>query len=245
MNINKLKKESGFTIIEMMVAISIFLVVILYGMQGLLNANVVHKKAQDMRSILDSLTFSLDDMSKNIRTGYNYHCNTSVFDSNLDIDTPLSCEDGYGISFEEANGNPGFIDDQWTYFVSADGKLFKSTGGTCIEGCAFQLTPDEVILNTSSGFDIIGAESPLAGDTQQPLVIIRLSGEIEGKNNTTTPFSIETAVSQRLIDIASQVNIDVVPAESEPLELSGAEAQELEVAQSAEAEAQSAEAAPN
>jgi len=197
----KLKKQSGFTIIEMMIAITLFIVIIVYGMQSLLNANLVHKKTQDMRSILDNLSFTLDDMSKNIRIGYNYHCiDDNNFDS-LTLSISKSCKDGIGLAFESSNGSSIDAEDQWVYFIS-DNKIWKSTlGPYCGESCAIQLTPDEVKIDDQvSGFSVLGAESPIEGDQQQPLVIIRLVGSIE-RNNSSTPFSIETAVSQRLIDV--------------------------------------------
>ena len=57
MLIKILEKEAGYTIIETMVAVSIFLIVIMYGMGALLNANLLHQKSQDLRSILDILSF--------------------------------------------------------------------------------------------------------------------------------------------------------------------------------------------
>ena len=47
-----------------MISISLFLVVVVFGMNALLNANVVHQKSQDMRSILDNLSFILEDMGE-------------------------------------------------------------------------------------------------------------------------------------------------------------------------------------
>ena len=35
------------------------------GMDSLLNANLVHRKSEDMRSIMDSLSFIMEDMSRN------------------------------------------------------------------------------------------------------------------------------------------------------------------------------------
>src|SRR3989338_2009574 len=77
MKIVKLKIKNlnaGYTIIEMMVAISVFLVVVMSVMNALLNANVIHNKSEDMRSVLDNLSFIMEDMSRNLRTGSNYRC---------------------------------------------------------------------------------------------------------------------------------------------------------------------------
>ena len=190
---------AGFTIIEMMIAIAIFLVVVIFGMQSLLNASFMQKKTQSMRSLYDSLTFALDDMSKNIRVGSEYHCIKEYSDFNdITSESTKSCDDGIGISFESSTGTAGDGTDQWVYFISGN-KLYKSTGPSYsgVDSYAIQMTPDDVVLDEqASGFSVLGAEAPADGDKQQPLVIIRLVGKM--KNDIS--FSVETAASQRLID---------------------------------------------
>lgn len=179
--------------IETMIAVSLFLVVVITGMGALLNANLLHHKSQDMSSIIDNLSFILEDMSRNLRTGYNYHC---IDDGNVSDFSPHSCSNGGGISFESATGDPVNNNDQWVYGIYPDGSIQKSVDG----GTMFViLTPPEIKINTiSSSFSVLGAEPP--PDTRQPFVIIRLVGSITFKN-VVTPFSIQTSVSQRLIDI--------------------------------------------
>jgi len=201
MNIRKLKiknLQQGYTIIETMIAVSVFLVVITMGMSSLLNANLVHQKSEDMRSILDSLSFVMEDMSRNLRTGYGYQCFTSQALNSGTLGGPRSCADGYAVAFEAEGGNAGTYTDQWVYEFS-NGKIYRSTNGMT---STLELTPPEVVMDNASGVSVLGAESFASGNTQQPLIIIRLVGTITipGKN-VVTPFSIETAVSQRNIDI--------------------------------------------
>ncbi|MEK7569584.1 MAG: prepilin-type N-terminal cleavage/methylation domain-containing protein [Patescibacteria group bacterium] len=212
------RKNFGFTIIETMIAISLFLVVVMAGMDALLNANVVHQKSQDMRSILDSLNFIMEDMGRNIRTGYNYHCYTGgasipVNPGDPDVQ-PLSCASGWGILFEPATGDSTTADgdpidytDQWVYYFGPDTGLpgspysiWKKTSAPYSSASFVKLNTDEVVLNSaSSGLSVLGAERPTT-NTQQPLVSIRLSGTITFKNQIT-PFSLQTTVSQRVIDV--------------------------------------------
>lgn len=201
----KIKKfrriNTGYTIIETMIAVSLFLVIIMTGMGALLNANLLHQKSQNMRSIMDNLSFIMEDMSRNLRTGYSYRCLTGN-DNLSDVSTPLSCTNGWGIAFESANGSPGNNNDQWVYYIDNTGKIFKSTQGPYIASNFIQLTPDEVVIDPLSHFSILGAESISSPqlDRQQPFVSIRLVGQITFKN-VVTPFSLQTSVSQRLIDI--------------------------------------------
>ena len=185
-----------------MVAISVFLVVIMYGMTALLNANLVHNKSQNMRSILDNLSFIMEDMSRNIRTGYNYYCITGN-DSLSNFTVPKSGQNCWGIAFESANGDIQNPNDQWVYAIDSLFHVRKATQAPYDLNnftSFLQLTPDEVKIDTTkSGFSVLGAPAPDA-DYQQPFVIIRLSGTITYKNITTT-FSLQTSVSQRVIDI--------------------------------------------
>ena len=182
-----------------MISVSLFLVIIMSGMGALLNANLLHQKSRDMRSIMDNLSFIMEDMSRNLRTGYGYRC--LIGNSFSNISTPSSCLDGQGIAFESAStladiSNPN---NQWVYSIS-EGKIFKSTTGA---QNFYQLTPEEIIVDPVSGFAVLGAESPLVSphNYQQPFVTIRLVGKIVLKNNVISPFSLQTSVSQRLIDI--------------------------------------------
>ncbi len=184
--------NGGYTLIETMIAVSLFLVIMMFGMGSLLGSSILHKKAQNMRAIMDNLSFIMEDISRNLRTGYIYHC---IDDGNLTNINPRDCAAslGAGISFKSSYGN------QMVYAVFPDGTLQKSTNGG-IAGSFIILTPPEIKIDPSSGFIVKGALPP-PGDTNQPLVIIRLSGTITSENNVVTPFSLETSVSQRLPDI--------------------------------------------
>src|SRR3989344_3551829 len=115
------KTKFGFTIIETMIAISLFLVVVMIGINSLLNASVIHQKSQDLRSIVDNLNFIMEDMSKNIRTGYNYYCITGG-DTLSNVATTKSGSSCWGIAFESATGSTSDANDQWAYYISG-GKI--------------------------------------------------------------------------------------------------------------------------
>ncbi|MEI6580965.1 MAG: prepilin-type N-terminal cleavage/methylation domain-containing protein [bacterium] len=203
-------KKDGFTIIETMITISIFLVVLMMGMSSLLNASSIFQKSKNQRSIMDNLSFIMEEMSRNIRTGYNFICvppgNTIIISN-----TPKSCPaGGWALVFESATGNPADtdgqnLDDQWVYSIEPVGSggfdIFKSTDGNSNRT---QLNPIEITLSSQSGFFVTGAEPPIGsppttGDLQQPLVTIRLVGQIKYKG-VAYPFSLQTTVSQRIID---------------------------------------------
>src|SRR3989344_6833233 len=105
MKITKLKIKNykeGYTIIETMISVSLFIIVILSGMGALLNANLIHQKSRDMRSILDNMSFIMEDVSRNLRIGSNYRCITispgDLGPSNIGI--TKSGQNCWGIAFE-------------------------------------------------------------------------------------------------------------------------------------------------
>lgn len=216
-NIFNKKNKAGFTLVETMISVSLFIIITTVGIGALLNANLLYNKSQDVRAIIDNLNFVMEDMSRNIRTGYNYHClslangNTDMPVSSNQLSEPIDCEGGgWGIAFESAYGDntendvpiPDIIDyeDQWVYRISDEGKIFKSTQGPYLDGQFTQLTSEEVYIDPFlSGFVVTGAEAP-PGDEQQPLVTIRLVGTITYRN-VVSPFSLQTTVSQRLLDL--------------------------------------------
>ncbi len=199
------KSQGGFTIIETMVATSLFLLVTTVGIGALLNANLIHQKSEDKRSILDNLSFVMEEMSRNIRTGYAYHCFTSgesiPSDASVVLSTPKSCARGWALSFEYVYGDYSELGDQWVYYISEEGKVFKATNQPYDASGFVQLTSDEIFVDPElSHFVVVGAESPLSSNYEQPMVTIRLVGTITYQG-VTTPFALQNTLSQRLLDI--------------------------------------------
>jgi len=188
MKIKDLKNNKGYTIIETMIAVSLFLVIVTIATGALLNANLVHQKSQNMRSIIDNLSFIMEDMSRNLRTGYAYNC------GDVNVENPTDCPSGGSILyFEEANGKKANSSDQWGYSIG-DGFIDKTTDG----GLSWMtLTPSEVYIDQGLSSFIVTGTKP--GDKYQPFVTIKLVGSITYKD-VVTPFSLQTSVSQRLID---------------------------------------------
>ena len=182
--------RGGYTIIETMIAISLFIIIVMMAMNSLLNANVVNNKSQKVRSIMDNLSFIMEDMSRNIRTGTTYVCIGQVPTPPLVAKSGLGCG---GIAFKPVSGG-----SMWVYYVWNNGQtngLYRQVDA----GAPVKLTPDDVNITSSSVFDILGAEPP--PDAQQPFVIIRLVGTVNSSPGVNSSFSLQTAVSERNIDI--------------------------------------------
>lgn len=69
--------KRGFTLIEIMVSVAIFSVVMVIALGALLSISAAERKAETLKSVMTNLNFALEGMSRTIRTGLNYHCDTS------------------------------------------------------------------------------------------------------------------------------------------------------------------------
>lgn len=193
------KTKNGYTIIETMIAISLFIIIVMAGMGALLNANLLSQKSKDMRSIIDNLSFIVEDMSRNLRTGYDYHCITEPTVPRVVVG-PQNCDfpGKGGISFKPQDFDSMTNNFPLVYYISSnlnDNRklsIFKIANG----GSDVQLTPDEVDIDPVSSFVVSGAG---LGDGKQPFVTIKIAGSITFKG-VTSPFSLQTSVSQRKLD---------------------------------------------
>jgi prepilin-type N-terminal cleavage/methylation domain-containing protein len=190
---NKKREDTGFTIIEMMISIGIFLIVVTVGMTALLNASAIHQKSQDTRSILDSLNFMMDDMSRNIRTGTAYVCTGG----NSSPDSP--CINGNNLYFTSSDGVSHYQYIITTASGSNNGgvqKIITDNPNSALDLNTPLTDSTKIIIGSGSGFTVTGLGS---ADDLQPFVTIRLVGSIIS-NGSTSSFSIQTSVSQRAAD---------------------------------------------
>ncbi len=216
---SKIKKnphQQGFTLIEAMVAIAIFTIVMVIGISSLLNVNSVNKKSQNLRSIIDNLNYTMEDMSRNFKLGSYYHCVTGtdpaiVFGQANDfLVTPNDCgttghtgamevalEPMSGIPFDQTTATAHAEDQVVYWFDPADNCTLKKS----IDGGAnfVAITSSDIHIDcTTSGFNVFNT---IPGTyAAAPRVTIRISGKVIYKN-VETPFSLQTTATQRNIDV--------------------------------------------
>lgn len=71
---NKSHYKKGFTLIEIIVSLSIFTIVAVIAVGALLKVVDANKKSQTLKTSINNINFVLDTMSREIRTGNNYYC---------------------------------------------------------------------------------------------------------------------------------------------------------------------------
>ncbi len=124
--------EGGFTLIEMMVAVTIFTVIMVMGIGALLNISLSDQKSRSQRAVNDSVSFIMEDIVRNIRIGNTYHClttTTNMASADGDLSSPLagpkSCSNNtstFAIGVERFGGehpdaSSNHLDDQLVYNI--------------------------------------------------------------------------------------------------------------------------------
>jgi len=192
--------QSGFTLIEVMVAVSIFAIIMTVGIGALLIINNTYRQSEVERQSVDSLTYVLETMSREIRTAQSWTttANGSSFEfvdqDNLDITYqtyPFLNNAGTGIEM----------------IVKAPLNNSNQNGTPAIPYGTYDLTPVNVTISDTSADGLVHAPGggltftieKGANGTGQSYVQINLGGIVTYGSRSAT-FSFQTGVSKRVLD---------------------------------------------
>ena len=171
----------GFTLIELMVAISIFIIVMTISMGAIIGVFDANRKSRSLKVVLNNLDLAVESMSKEMRFGKNYHCG-----SGGTITAPQNCPSGDTLMSFLSSDNI-----QVTYRLNNQ-SLEKQVGN----GNFIAVTAPEIVIDSLT-FYTLGAGT---GDSLHPKVIIQIKSHA-GAGKTQSSFILETMVSQRTLDI--------------------------------------------
>lgn len=199
--------KRGFTLIEMMVAVAIFAIVMMVGVGALLSLTAANRRAQAINSVMQNLNAALENMSRSIRVGTTYHCeSTSPLSSPFTppptppagtLATTQDCSAGGGwlLAVEPSGGDRTNANDQLVYRLNGTAlERSLDSGATWVA-----MTAPEVSID-SFQFYVVGSTRKASGDTVQPRVLISIKGSAAYPGGKTS-FSVQASVVQRLIDI--------------------------------------------
>lgn len=172
---NTTTQKRGFTLIEIIVATSIFTIVMLIAIGAVLSAVDANRKAQNTNVIVNNLNLAIESMVRDLRTGKNYgSCGSDC------------------VQFTDKDGRSV----QYSFSVTGGiGGVYKSiTGGgsTIGEG---RITSEEVDLENVS-FNIQGEGS---GDGPER-ILVQVKGSAGGTSKVSSEFNIQTLVTSRSLD---------------------------------------------
>lgn len=184
----KRKLVRGFTLVELIVAIGIFSIVMLIAVGALLSMINANRKAQALKLVMNNINFAMENMVKDIRVGTTYHADIT----SGSITSPQDGVNASSFAFEKSGGDPDTSNDQVAFRLSG-GSIERSNDGTA---SWTQITSSDVNIE-ELGFNVYGSDSL---DQKQPRVAIVLRGNFTLADGTEENFSIQTSMTQRLLD---------------------------------------------
>jgi prepilin-type N-terminal cleavage/methylation domain-containing protein len=193
--------QAGFTLIEMIVSLALFSVVVTVAVGALLMLVGANDELQGEQSIMTNLSFALDSMSREIRTGTEYYCvsrpnynaggSNGPFDAGNDLDAisvfpgGRDCPEGSdrtlrGVLFTEAGDSitSGVGEERILYFYDAAYSEFDGEAGMLFRRIGTE--PAQPILSLDvavmeADFFVSSAEPwDGGGDERQPTVTIQI-----------------------------------------------------------------------
>lgn len=200
----------GFTLVELLVTMAIFITIITIATGALFSAQAVNVRLEQTQVILDEANMAIETMVRDIRYGTTFYCDTTP--PGLPVPTTRrSCTQdsggGTALIFRPATmllNSLNQSEDRIAYYV-LDGVLYKKEYPSGGEARVFPMTSSSIDVNNLTFF-VTGAYPREAGegstDNDQPLVTIVLSGVTVPLRASTPPvfFSVQTSASSREID---------------------------------------------
>lgn len=188
------RSTAGFTIIEMLVAVSIFAIVMVVGVGTLIVVIRAGSAAQSTQTLTSNLSFVLDSMSRKLRTGYSYYCRSSNLEGGggmLQTGTRDCSTGATAIIFTdgETGGrtayrlNAGVIEQRIDESGNAGSWIVISSSEADIQDLTF------VVNHTNSN------------DNYQPQINILLHGVPTDVFASGSEFYIQTTVTSRSLDV--------------------------------------------
>lgn len=175
-------RSNGFTLVEIIVSVGIFALVMLLASGAYIMMIGLNRQAQGIATGIDNVSFALETMTRDIRTGVGYTCPGGSIDCDIDGSTDA-------FSFTNSKGEP-------VSYTLSGGALQED-----INGSQTLLTDPSVEL-TALTFYVRGTALASAGDLEQARVTVVVSGSVASsasKNPQT--FTVETGATLRGPDI--------------------------------------------
>lgn len=177
------KTQKGFTLTELLVAVSLFIIVVTISIGALLTIFDANKKSQSAKTVMDNLNLSIENMTRTVRFGRDYHCDSG---SGI-LTSPNNCPGG-GTRLAVS-----FAGDTVVYRLNGTAIQKSDDGGSTYTSITSTDTVIEYLL-----FYVFG--NP-ASDSVQPYVVAVVKGHVGERATVQTTFSIQTLMSQRTLDL--------------------------------------------
>ncbi len=193
--------KRGFSLVELMVSLSIFSIVMTLSVSTLLVLIDANAKAQALSSAMTNITFALDSMTRNLRTGSNFYC-TSAASINTTLPNLNSVQNCAG-------GNTAVV---FTPGLDSTARIAYRLNGTTIEqridrgsveGSWVPITSNQVpvgVTITTLRFVVEGVADTGSNNAEQPRASFLVRGYAQNGLSANTQFEIQSRITQRILD---------------------------------------------
>jgi len=183
MFIQKKEKKNGFTLLEMIVSISLFTIVTTIAFSALFSIIDANDKAKTIKLVVNNLSMSMESMIRELRMGTKYKCKTdSGSCAEIEFKTQEGCISVYEYSASET-----------TIYRT---RKYKDKG-KCVDGTRVRMVGDDINIEELK-FYIAGVGIERSTPNVQPRILLIMRGSISKQHKKiTTDFRIQTTISQR------------------------------------------------
>ena len=206
--IHRSSLNAGFSLLEMLVALTVFTIAIFISTGMLLTLSQAQEHATAFQNLQDNMRFALDSMGKSILVGKNYRC----------FAAPLADPPGFAITDANANGDLDGLEiaDNCNFGSGVSTFAYQSFPtptyplGRLI---VYQMSGNKIMRSVNNGnfvavtdplFEVdrllFYATGPAANDQYQPKVTILIHAFLPVRQGSPIDLNLETTVSQRRID---------------------------------------------
>jgi type II secretory pathway pseudopilin PulG len=189
------KNSGGFTLVEIIVALGIFVSAVTLAVGSLLSLYNANNRSQSLSSVINSLSFSIENMTRTIRFATNYHCGDTNPSSGHS--TPRDCSDGN--PSEDAFLAVTDSNNDLIRYRFRNARIERSENSNS-NSAYVPITSSEVTI-TNMKFYVLNTTPASGGNSEQPYVVMVIKGYAGRRPSEESGFSIETVVSQRKLDL--------------------------------------------
>jgi prepilin-type N-terminal cleavage/methylation domain-containing protein len=200
-------KKRGFTLVEMIVAVGLFAIVMMIVVSVVLSIISGNRKAQAINSVVNNLNFAIESMVRDMKTGYDYRCDTSVsmdpgdFGPNNRCDSTDFVDSVQFISVLGTGGSPMPV--RYAFYEDATAGMGRIEKTSSVGGSLFSSYITSPDINIKSLKFFVKNPPPNPGnhaEAGQPGILVLISGTAK-IGLEESDFNIQTFVSQRNLNL--------------------------------------------
>lgn len=188
---NKRTLKKGFTLIELMVSVSIFSIVMMLALGTMLTILDSNRKARTLTEVMNNLNFSIENITRSMKTGVDPSDN----DGNvLEVTAIVLEEDVAGDRFRRETIQYRCVD---CGLPDKRGIIERKDGNEPWVA----ITSDMVDI-AKFNFAVRGTNVP-----QQPRTFVLIEGDVKVNDKISSSFQVQTTISQRKLNLVGSEGI--------------------------------------